>query len=251
MISLVVFGFDGVLVHSNPPQKYIMSELMGNALADLLSVAHVAVISVDDWPQFGQQITSSLPEHADLSKLWLMPMTGTKIYAHRNPEWVPVFDDSFTDGEKEEIVDAFYASLNATGVTPEEAWGECIEDHGSQITFSPMDQQPSEAMREQWRDVFSKRRIIQADFCERLPGRSISIGPLSINITKEDLHKVSALRRLSDLSGIPLEHTMFIENDMNLGGDDYPIGELGVETVPVRNPGDTVMAIAAIVACLC
>jgi phosphomannomutase len=34
---------------------------MGEALADLLGVAHVAVISGGDWPQFLKQVANRLP----------------------------------------------------------------------------------------------------------------------------------------------------------------------------------------------
>ncbi|KAM5453475.1 hypothetical protein MaudCBS49596_002678 [Microsporum audouinii] len=51
MISLVAFDLDGTLALSKQP----LLDSMGEALADLLAVAHVAVISGGDWPQFQKQ----------------------------------------------------------------------------------------------------------------------------------------------------------------------------------------------------
>ncbi|VUC37716.1 unnamed protein product, partial [Clonostachys rosea] len=48
MISLVAFDLDGTLAESKQPLKDDMAE----AIADLLAVSHVAVISGGDWPQF-------------------------------------------------------------------------------------------------------------------------------------------------------------------------------------------------------
>jgi phosphomannomutase len=47
MKELVAFDLDGTLAESKQP----LQEPMGEALADLLDVAHVAVISGGDWPQ--------------------------------------------------------------------------------------------------------------------------------------------------------------------------------------------------------
>ncbi|KAI1748517.1 HAD-superhydrolase, subIIB family protein [Xylaria castorea] len=247
MISLVAFDLDGTLAESKQPLK----ESMGEALANLLSVAHVAVISGGDWPQFEKQVASRLAEQADLSKLWLMPTTGTKLYTHRDAKWAPVFADLFTDGERKDIVDAFNASLDATGFTPGRTWGERIEDRGSQITFSALGQQAPIAEKKQWDPDFAKRKIIQADLRKRLPGLSINMGgATSIDITKEGVDKGSALKKLSDISSIPLEQMIFIGDAIFPGGNDYPAKEIGVKTVLVRDPDDTLTAIAAIIACL-
>src|ERR1700749_3163224 len=115
MISLVAFDLDGTLAESKQP----LEPSMGEALADLLDVAHVAVISGGDWPQFLKQVASRLPARADLSKLWLMPTTGTKLYTYTNSEWKPVYAELFSEEERKKILAAFEASLEATGFKPE------------------------------------------------------------------------------------------------------------------------------------
>ncbi|KAI0101404.1 HAD-superhydrolase, subIIB family protein [Nemania sp. FL0031] len=247
MISLVAFDLDGTLAESKQPLK----DSMGEALADLLSVAHVAVISGGDWPQFEKQVASRLAKRADLSKLWLMPTTGTKLYTYRDGKWAPVFADLFTEEKRKEIIAAFNASLDATGFTPEQTWGERIEDRGSQITFSALGQQAPIAEKKHWDPDFAKRKIIQADLYKRLPGLSINMGgATSIDITKAGVDKGSALKKLSETSGISLDQMIFIGDAIFPGGNDYPPKEIGVKTVSVRDPDDTLTAISAIVACL-
>lgn len=129
MKELVAFDLDGTLAES----KQALLEPMGEALADLLEVAHVAVISGGDWPQFEKQVASRLPERADRTKLWLMPTTGTKLYRY-DGEWRTVYAELFDDEQKQAIFTAFDAALEATGFVPEQTWGERIEDRGSQIT---------------------------------------------------------------------------------------------------------------------
>ncbi|VUC26297.1 unnamed protein product, partial [Clonostachys rosea] len=145
----------------------------------------------------------------------------------------------------------FDEALLATGFKPEKTWGERIEDRGSQITFSALGQQAPVAEKEVWDPDFAKRRVIQADLKQRLPGLSINLGgATSIDITKEGVDKGYGLKRLRDASGIPLEEMMFIGDAIFPGGNDYPAKEIGLDTVRVKDPDGTLAAIAAIVACL-
>jgi HAD superfamily hydrolase (TIGR01484 family) len=246
MKQLVAFDLDGTLAESKQPLK----DSMGEALADLLTVAHVAVISGGDWPQFDKQVASRLPERADRSKLWLMPTTGTKLYTYGDGRWNTVYAELFTDEQKAAIIEAFHASLEATGFVPEQTWGERIEDRGSQITFSALGQQAPLEAKEHWDPDFAKRKVIQADLRQRLPDLSINMGgATSIDITQKGVDKAYGLKRLRDESGIPLDAMMFIGDAIFPGGNDYPAKELGLDTVKVRDPDETLSVIAAIVAC--
>ncbi len=246
MKKLIAFDLDGTLAESKQP----LHDDMGEALADLLGVANVAVISGGDWPQFDKQVASRLPTRANLSRLWLMPTTGTKLYVHRNGAWSPVYAELFDADQKAKILNAFDEALRATGFVPEQTWGERIEDRGSQITFSALGQQAPIEAKTQWDPDFAKRKIIQADLQNRLPGLSINMGgATSIDITRSGVDKAYGLKKLRDASEIPLEGMMFIGDAIFPGGNDYPAKQLGLDTVRVRDPQETLSVIAAIVAC--
>lgn len=245
MKQLVAFDLDGTLAESKQP----LGEAMAEALADLLAVAHVAVISGGDWPQFDKQVASRLPGRAALDRLWLLPTTGTKLYTHREGRWQPIYAELFGESEKSDILAAFDAALVATGFVPEQTWGERIEDRGSQITFSLGQQAPIHA-KEIWDPDFAKRKIIQADLRRRLPGLSINMGgATSIDITREGVDKAYGLRKLRDASGIELDAMLFVGDAIFPGGNDYPAFELGLDTVRVRDPQETLAVIATAIAC--
>ena len=246
MKELVAFDLDGTLAESKQP----LQEPMGEALANLLDVAHVAVISGGDWPQFEKQVASRLPERADRTKLWLMPTTGTKLYRF-DGEWRAVYAELFEDDEKQKILKAFDESLEATGFVPEKTWGERIEDRGSQITFSALGQEAPIDAKHSWDPDFAKRKVIQADLRQRLPGLSINMGgATSIDITREGVDKAYGLKKLNEASGIALDKMMFIGDAIFPGGNDYPAEQLGLDVVKVKNVDGTLAAIAGIVACL-
>ncbi|MEZ0497903.1 HAD-IIB family hydrolase [Sphingomonas sp. IW22] len=247
MKQLIAFDLDGTLAESKQP----LGEPMGQALAELLDVAHVAVISGGDWPQFEKQVASRLPDHADRSRLWLMPTTGTKLYTHRQGAWSAIYAELFDEETKARILAAFDASLEATGFVPEQTWGERIEDRGSQITFSALGQQAPINAKEHWDPDFAKRKIIQADLRGRLPGLSINMGgATSIDITREGVDKAYGLNKLSDESGIAIGDMIFIGDAIFPGGNDYPAKTMGMDTVRIRDPQETISVITGIVACL-
>jgi phosphomannomutase len=246
MKQLIAFDLDGTLAESKQP----LARDMGEALCALLDVVHVAVISGGDWPQFDEQLASRLPQRAALSRLWLLPTTGTKLYTHDVATWTPVYAELFGDGQKQAIFDAFDASLAATGLVPEEIWGERIEDRGSQITFSALGQQAPIEAKARWDPDFAKRKRIQADLRRRLPDLSINMGgATSIDVTRAGVDKGYGLKRLAATSGIALATMLFIGDAIFPGGNDYPAKEIGLDTVRVRDPEETLAVIAAIIAC--
>lgn len=246
MKKLVAFDLDGTLAKSKQP----LTEEMAEAMARLLTVTDVAVISGGDWPQFDKQVASRLPAHADRARLWLMPTSGAKLYVHGDGAWNAVYAELFTDAQKREILDAFDAALAATGFTPEETWGERIEDRGSQITFSALGQEAPLEAKEVWDPDFAKRKVIQADLMKRLPGVSVNLGgATSVDVTQPGVDKAWGLQRLSERGNFAHADMLFIGDAIFPGGNDYPAKAMGLDTICVRDPADTLNVIDAIVFC--
>ena len=246
MKRLIAFDLDGTLALS----KQAIQSDMADTLAQLLRIADVAVISGGDWPQFEKQVASRMTADADLARLWLMPTTGTKLYTFRDGAWSAVYAELFDAAERQRIIQAFTDSLDAAGFKPERTWGELVEDRGSQITFSALGQQAPLEEKEKWDPDFAKRKVIQADLQQRLPGLAINLGgATSIDVTREGVDKAYGLKKLSAESGIPLDAMMFLGDAIFPGGNDYPAKALGLDTVRVRDPQETISVVTAIVAC--
>lgn len=247
MKRLIAFDLDGTLADSKQP----LSDAMGAALARLLAVAEVAVISGGDWPQFDRQVASRLPPGAQVRRLWLMPTTGTKLYRHDGGAWRVVYAELFDDAEKARIRAAFDAALAEAGLAEERTWGERLEDRGSQFTFSGLGQDAPLEAKEAWDPDRNKRTALQADLKDRLPGLSINLGgTTSIDVTRGGVDKAYALRRLTKESGIAIADMLFVGDALYPGGNDEPALRTGVEAIRVRDPAETLTAIAAIVACV-
>lgn len=248
MKKLVAFDLDGTLALS----KQAIDDEMASILSALSQVADICVISGGDWPQFEKQVAGRLPEDAELSRFWLMPTTGTKLYRHEAGGWVAKFADLFSDDERTHIVNELRASIDRLGFTPEEVWGQQIEDRGSQITFSALGQEAPLHPKEAWDPKQDKRRSIQIDLQPRLPHVSVRIGgATSIDITRAGVDKAYGMERLAKLSGFAKSEMLFFGDALYPGGNDAPVRETaGIDSVQVYNVEQTKRALEAVILCL-
>jgi len=247
MKRLIAFDLDGTLALSKQPLDADMAAL----LARLFAVAMVAVISGGDWPQFEKQVVQRMPADADLSRLIIMPTTGTKLYRYEAGSWQRIYADLFSDDERKQIRESLQKAIERAGVAPEKIWGEQIEDRGSQITFSGLGQEAPLAAKDKWDPDRKKREKIQALLQGMLPDCAINIGgATSIDVTRKGIDKAYGLRKLAEQTGISLAEMIFLGDAIFPGGNDYPAKMLGVDTVHVRDVDETKTVVGAIMACL-
>jgi len=172
MKTMIAFDLDGTLAES----KQAISPEMAERLKSLLEVADVAVISGGDWPQFDKQVVSQLPAEADLSRLWIMPTTGTKLFRFDGTAWQTIYAEVFDRDERQKIAAALNQVMREKGYDQGQTWGERIEDRGSQITFSALGQEAPLEAKKDWDPDFAKRKLMKVDLAKLLPGLSINMG---------------------------------------------------------------------------
>jgi len=246
MKELIVFDLDGTLAES----KLAPDAEMAALLHDLLGVVKVAVISGGDWPQFEKQLLATLPHDDHLTRLSLLPTSGTKFF-HYTGEWTPLYAEDLTASEKQTIVNAFRQAIAAARVRVKRVWGEAIEDRGSQITYSALGQQAPIKEKDRWDPDFSKRRKIVALLAPLLPAFSVRMGgATSIDVTKPGIDKGYGIHKLRDVLDVSLQEMLFIGDAVFPGGNDYPAKEAGVVSICVSGPSETKRVIEAIIACL-
>ncbi len=246
MKQMIAFDLDGTLAESKQPIGAAMAE----TLKQLLDVASVAVISGGDWPQFETQVIERLPKESDLTKLFIMPTTGTKLYRF-DGAWRPIYAEVFSQAERSTILAALDTATGAMTFNDEKIWGERIEDRGSQITFSGLGQHAPIDAKKAWDPNFAKRKALQAALRKLLPDLSINVGgSTSIDITQKGIDKAYGMRKLAEYSGIALEHTLFLGDAIYPGGNDDAVRAAGIDTVKVRDVDETLAVITAIIACL-
>jgi HAD superfamily hydrolase (TIGR01484 family) len=246
MKKLIVFDLDGTLAPSKSPLDAEMASL----LRDLLVVVEVAIISGGAWLQFERQVLSHLPKDALLAKLSILPTCGTQFFQYKE-EWKKLYAEDFTPDEKRKIVTSLTSAVAKAGFEVERTWGETIEDRGSQITYSALGQQAPLDEKIKWDADFAKRKEIKTVLDKLIPEFSVRIGgATSIDVTKPGIDKAYGIKKLRDTLGVSLQEMIYIGDALFVGGNDYPAKQVGVISIPIRNPDETKRVIEAIIACL-
>jgi HAD superfamily hydrolase (TIGR01484 family) len=133
----------------------------------------------------------------------------------------------------------------------EKAWGETIEDRGSQITYSALGQRAPIEEKEKWDPDFTKRKKMKILLDKLIPGFSISLGgTTSVDITKPGIDKAYGIMKLRDTFNIEIEEMIFIGDAIFPGGNDYPPKEAGVASIKIKGPEESKRVIETIIACL-
>ena len=246
MKRLVVFDLDGTLA----PSKGAIDAEQAALLARLLGVARVAVISGGGWPQFERQLLANVPKEADLSRLTILPTSGTQFFDY-DGGWKRRYAEDLSVEQRQAIRDALNAAVEQVGEKPLRTWGDTIEDRGTQVTWSALGQEAPLEEKAKWDPDFAKRKSIQKALEGPLREFSVRLGgTTSIDITKPGIDKAYGIRKLRDVLEIPIEAMLFVGDAIFPGGNDYAAKEAGAESICVRDPEETKRVIEAVVACL-
>ena len=199
MKRLVVFDLDGALAQS----KSAIHTATSGLLRSLVQIVNVAIISGGDWPQLEKQVLSHLLPGDYLAVLSLLPTCGSKFFRYSGQR-SKLYSEDFTAAEKAQIKSAFHQAIQSAGFEVEKVWGETIEDPGSQITYSALEQQAPLAEKVKWDPDFAKRQGIKGVLDKLLAGFSVRLGgATSIDVTKPGIDKAYDIAKLTLLLGIP------------------------------------------------
>jgi HAD superfamily hydrolase (TIGR01484 family) len=236
--ALVAFDLDDTLAPSKSPLDPRMADL----LVDLLDVVPVCIISGGQFGQFQMQVIERLPEQAGdaLGRLHLMPTCGTQYWLHRDGTWHQEYAENLTEDEKSRALAAVEEQAKLLGLWESETWGPILEDRGSQITFSALGQAAPVAAKSAWDPTGEKKSTLRQAVADLLPDLEVrSGGSTSVDITRKGIDKAYGMRRLAELTGIPLDDMLFVGDRLDEAGNDYPVLALGVDCHAVEGWEDT------------
>ncbi|MGM0385294.1 MAG: HAD-IIB family hydrolase [Actinomycetota bacterium] len=237
-VRLVAFDLDDTLA----PSKSVIPPDMARALRDLLEIVDVCVISGGQWLQFETQVIAHLD--ADLSqaaRLHIMPTCGTRYLRFGDGGWQPVYEHLLADGVRARVKDLLGHEARSLGFWEEDAWGEVIEDRGSQITFSALGQEAPLQAKRAWDPSGEKRIALTRALAPHLPDLEVRAGgSTSVDITPAGVDKAYGIRALAEQTGIALTEMVFVGDRLDPDGNDYPVKALGVRCIETSGPEMTV-----------
>lgn len=224
---LIAFDLDDTLA----PSKSAIDPRIGELLLELAARVEVAIISGGQLQQFQSQVVERLPaaDAETLDRFHLMPTCGTQYYRLEEGGVRTVYAHALTDDEKSRALAAVEEEARRLGLWEAEPWGEILEDRGSQITFSALGQSAPLEAKMAWDPTGEKKNALRDAVAARIPDLEVrSGGSTSVDITHRGIDKAYGMRKLAEVTGIPLDDMLFVGDRLDEHGNDYPVLAMGV-----------------------
>ncbi|RKS93364.1 hypothetical protein DEU37_0769 [Microbacterium sp. AG790] len=224
---LIAFDLDDTLA----PSKSAINPRIGELLLELAARVEVAIISGGQLQQFQSQVVERLPaaDAETLDRFHLMPTCGTQYYRLEEGGVRTVYAHALTDDEKSRALAAVEEEARRLGLWEAEPWGEILEDRGSQITFSALGQSAPLEAKMAWDPTGEKKNALRDAVAARIPDLEVrSGGSTSVDITHRGIDKAYGMRKLAEVTGIPLDDMLFVGDRLDEHGNDYPVLAMGV-----------------------
>lgn len=245
---MIAFDLDGTLAVTKSPILDSMAEL----LRDLLTPYEVCVISGGAFEQFKVQLIERLNANPEqLSRLHIMPTSGTKYlrYDACSREWVQQYSEDLAPEARTRIIEVLTSGAKTLGYWESKPWGPIIEDRGTQVTYSALGQDAPAENKYAWDPDGAKKRLLRDFAAQQLPDFEVHIGgTTSVDVTNTGIDKAYGMNRLMALVGFSSDEILFFGDQLDEGGNDYPVKSTGIDTISVGGWEDTSLAIHAIVA---
>ncbi len=235
---LIAFDLDDTLA----PSKSALDPEMVFRLSAVVQEIPVCIISGGRFEQFSKQVIAPLvaAPRAGMERLHLMPACGTQYYRFIGGAWVRIYSEDLRADEKVRALAVIEQEARRLGYWETETWGPILEDRESQITFSALGQSAPVAAKSDWDPTGAKKNALRAAVQAALPELDVrSGGSTSIDVTRRGVDKAYGMRRLAELTGIPLTGMLFIGDRLDVDGNDYPVVATGVRTRAVAGWRET------------
>jgi HAD superfamily hydrolase (TIGR01484 family) len=244
----IAFDLDGTLAVTKSP----VTDSMAAHLRHLLGAYEVCVISGGAFAQFKLQLIDRLgATDQQLCRLHIMPTSGTAYFRFddERQDWALQYSEDLAPDVRARIIHVLTAGAKTLGYWEDETWGPVIEDRGTQVTFSALGQQAPADRKQAWDPNGAKKRSLRDYAAPRLPALEVHVGgTTSVDVTNAGIDKAYGMRRLMAEIGLTSDEILFFGDQLDEGGNDFPVTLVGIDAIAVTGWEQTALAIEAIVA---
>ncbi len=254
MKKVLAFDIDQTLNVAKTP----ITDDIADLLIECLAHFEICPISGQKFDQFLVQIVDRLEDRGvskeALKHLHLFVAQGTQYYRHNGTDWEQIYNFPLTDEQVAKISATIEQAARELGYWEEDKLqpgDEIIENRLSQVTFSALGQKAGTEAKYAWDPDHKKREKIVARCKELAPEFDYEIGgTTSINAITPGMNKVFGMTHLLEELHVEKSDILYFGDMTQPGGNDYPVVEMGIDTITVRNHEDTAYALRGILGVL-
>ena len=250
MKKILAFDIDQTLNIAKTP----IPDEIADLLISCLEHFEICPISGQKFDQFLIQIVDRLTERgvteAQLTHLHLFVAQGTQYYRFKNGNWEQVYNYPLKDEEVARITNAIETAAKELGYWEEDKLqdgDEIIENRLSQVTFSALGQKAGTEEKYAWDPDCKKRNAIVKRAKEIAPEFDYEVGgTTSINAITPGMNKKFGMTHLMEELKVTEKEILYFGDMTQPGGNDYPVVEMGIDTITVRSHEDTAYSLRGI-----
>lgn len=259
--QVLAFDIDQTLNIAKTPIPPEIAEL----LKTCLKYFKICPISGQKFEQFLIQIVEPLVTagvtSAELENLHLFVAQGTQYYRFSgtdekaddfaSPEsWERVYNFPLPEEDVVKITTVLEEAARDLGYWEADKLApgdEIIENRLSQVTFSALGQTAGTEVKYAWDPDCKKRQAIVEKCRAKLPDFLFEIGgTTSINVAAPGMNKEFGMTHLLEELKVSKNEVLYFGDMTEPGGNDYPVVQMGIDTITVRSHEDTGYALRGI-----
>lgn len=255
MKKILAFDVDQTLNVAKTP---IPDEIADLLIGAIVAGFEICPISGQKFDQFLIQIVDRLVARGatpdQLAHLHLFVAQGTQYYRYADNDWQKIYDYPLSAEDVAKTTTAIETAAKELGYWEADKLAEgdeIIENRLSQVTFSALGQKAGTEAKYAWDPDCKKREAIVARAKELAPDYAFEIGgTTSINATLPGRNKQFGMDHLLAELHADKDDVLYFGDMTQPGGNDYPVVQMGIRTITVRNHEDTAYALRGILGVL-
>ena len=245
MKKLIAFDLDDTLNVAKTPLTPEMADLV----ARLLDIYEICVISGQKYEEFQRQILTPLGTQSPIrmKNLHFMVAQGTQYYKFDGVTWSLIYSFPLTAEQVARIDAALETAARELGLWTDSPAGEINENRISQVTFSALGQAAGSEEKYAWDPDHKKRERIVKRAKALVSEFDFEIaGTTSINAFLPGTNKTFGMGKLMEKLNLAKEDILYFGDMVQPGGNDYPVVQMGIDTIAVDRWQDTAYALRGI-----
>lgn len=249
---ILSFDIDQTLNIAKTPIPTEIAEV----LKSCLNYFEICPISGQKFEQFLIQIVDELKKvdvtEEQLTHLHLFVAQGTQYYRYnlKQHDWEQVYNYPLKEEDVVKITTTLQAAAEKLGYWEADKLkpgDKIIENRLSQVTFSALGQTAGTEEKYAWDPDCKKREQIVAECQKALPDFLYEIGgTTSINVAAPGMNKEFGMTHLLEELKAEKSDVLYFGDMTQPGGNDYPVVQMGIDTITVRSHEDTLCALRGI-----
>jgi HAD superfamily hydrolase (TIGR01484 family) len=212
---------------------------MVKTIKKILKYFDVCVISGAMFSQIKKQTIDPLNTSDEklLSRLHIMASQGTKYWRFKDGEWATIYQDDLPPEKITKIFEVLESATKKADYWCANPAGDIIENRdNTQVTMSAIGQEAEKEAKYAWDPDHKKREKIVKLAKQELPDFEFNIGgTTSIDVTVPGVNKAYGMNKLMEWNKLKKTDILFFGDMTQKGGNDYPVVEMGIETITVRD----------------